>query len=98
MLAQIKKWRRDLHRWDPQAEGGEAAQPLVAALPPPPPPPGADVQSPAAHTPPAQVGFEARYCSRVIDKNCLSVAAPRYLRPHCMYARGSGLKLWRPAV
>ena len=32
---QVKKWRRSLHRWDP--EEGEVAQPLVAALPPPPP-------------------------------------------------------------
>lgn len=34
---QVKKWRRELHRWDP--EEGEVAQPLVTSLPPPPPPP-----------------------------------------------------------
>ncbi len=57
--SQIKKWRRDLHSWDPSAAGGEAAQPLVAELPPPPPlpplPPADADGAPAAATAPVQV-------------------------------------------
>lgn len=53
----IKKWRRELHRWDPSEGEGDAARPLVMQLPPPPPgvpSTDADAAGADARTPPAQ--------------------------------------------
>jgi hypothetical protein len=69
---QVKKWRRDLHNWDPKE--GEAAQPLATSLPPPPPgrlpPPSA--ANARALLPSVQVGVQ-RSVDMLSRQSCLTL-------------------------